>query len=140
MKRLLSAALLLVVSVLLSSSCLRAQRAHHQRELALKAGAEADLTQAQADALRSGQTDAVEPVEFVEGESAPVAPAPEIESVPAAPTEIHVWIAGAHVWRQGSWHWVPGHWALPPHVGAAWLAGRWLRRGHGFVWVAGGWR
>ncbi len=121
---------------LTNSSCLRAQRAHRNHALAVKAEAEADLAHAQADALRDGQA----PEEIVAGEHPPVPPQALIESVPPAPTSIHVWIAGAHEWDAGTWHWVAGHWALPPRVGAAWLPGHFTRHERGHLWVDGRWR
>ncbi len=128
---------LVALSVLFNSSCLRAQRAHHQRALALKAESEADLAQAQAEAIRGGQ---LEEEEYLEGEALPETPAPLADEVTPAPSTVHVWIGGCHVRRGGHWVWVPGHWALPPHVGAVWMSGHWVRRSQGFVWVPGSWR
>jgi hypothetical protein len=124
--------------VALSSSCLRAQRAHRLRAEAEQAEAEAELARARADATRAGEIGADE--DYVEGEAAPQPPAPVAESIPPAPSSAHIWIAGAHVWRRGAWIWTRGHWVAPPRPGARWEPGRWIRRGRGHVWIVGVWR
>ncbi len=119
----------------LSSSCLRAQRAHRNRALAEKSEAEAELARAQTEAIQDD-----EGVEFVAGEHAPEPPAAREDAPARRPSARHVWIAGSHVWRAGRWFWVRGYWALPPRQGVAWVPGHWAPRPRGFVWVPGAWR
>ncbi len=66
-------------------------------------------------------------------------PAPQVEVVGIAPGPEFVWMPGAWEWR-GRWFWVGGRWAAGPHPGALWVQGRWIRHGHGHVWVRGYWR
>jgi hypothetical protein len=61
------------------------------------------------------------------------------EVVVPAPGPGHVWVPGYWSW-QGSWIWVRGAWVIPPHPRAAYVAGHWAHRGHGYVWVSGHWR
>jgi len=127
---------LVLALVLTSSSCLRAQRAHHQRSLAVKAEAEADLAHAQADHVRA---QAFEP-EYFEGDAPPAMPTAMAEQVPSAPSPTHVWLAGHHTRRGGQWVWVRGRWAVPPSSGSVWVPGHWVSHLHGFMWINGAWR
>ncbi len=127
---------LAAVLALSTSSCLHTQRVRHQHALAVKAEAEADLTHAQAEALRSSDH---EP-EYFEGEEAPSAPPALVESRPSAPSSAHVWIAGQHTRRGGQWVWNGGHYALPPRADVVWVPGHWVAHLHGFAWISGAWR
>lgn len=66
-------------------------------------------------------------------------PPARVEVVPAQPDVTFVWIPGCWEWR-GGWVWVAGRWAPPPHPGAFWVRGHWVRHRHGYLWVGGHWR
>ncbi|MCX6924311.1 MAG: YXWGXW repeat-containing protein [Verrucomicrobia bacterium] len=70
----------------------------------------------------------------------PTAPPPLlVEARPLAPGPYYVWISGYWAWN-GNWVWGSGHWAARPRPTAIWVSGHWAPHGHGYVWVAGGWR
>ncbi len=68
-------------------------------------------------------------------------PAEQVETPPPAPSPQHVWIKGH--WRHDAarrdYVWVGGHWEGRPRATAQWEAGRWERRGHGWIWIEGRW-
>ncbi len=55
------------------------------------------------------------------------------------PSAAHVWIG--EDWRvEGpSYVYIGGRWEAPPHPGAVWVPGHWVRKGHGEYWVPGHW-
>lgn len=67
-------------------------------------------------------------------------PPPEREIIVARPSPAHVWIGGYWGWQAGRHVWIGGHWDLPPRNGVIWVQPRWVRRGHGYVFVGGCWR
>lgn len=131
-----SSLVLAATLALLSTSCLRAQRARHQHALAVKADAEAELALAQAESERARLG---EP-EYVEGDAPPAMPAALPEQRPGAPSPAHVWIAGYHTRRGGQWVWVSGHYALPPRSDVVWVPGHWVAHLQGYAWIPGAWR
>ena len=66
-------------------------------------------------------------------------PAPQVESIPPAPSSTHVWIGGYWAWR-GRWVWVGGTYVVRPRAAAVWVPGHWDQRPRGWVWVPGHWR
>jgi hypothetical protein len=68
-------------------------------------------------------------------------PAEIVETIPVAPGPDYFWIGGRWSWN-GRWTWVHGHYERHPHFhpGAGWEAGRWDRKGNGWVWHEGHWR
>jgi hypothetical protein len=69
-------------------------------------------------------------------------PAPIAERRPRHPPgPDFFWIAGHWAWN-GGWVWQPGRFEHRPHdhPGTRWEAGRWDRRGNGYIWIEGGWR
>jgi WXXGXW repeat (2 copies) len=86
------------------------------------------------------------PVYYNTGPSAEVVaneapPAEIVETIPVAPGPDSFWIGGHWSWN-GRWVWVHGRYDRHPHFhpGAGWEAGRWDRRGGGWVWHEGHWR
>jgi hypothetical protein len=77
------------------------------------------------------------PQQTVVVQSAP--PPPRVEVIPAAPGPYYVWTSGYWAWN-GGWVWVRGRYVARPRPTAVWVGGHWSRHGHGYVWVAGGWR
>jgi WXXGXW repeat (2 copies) len=75
--------------------------------------------------------------EIVINEAPP--PLREEKIIVARPSPAHVWVKGYWRWHDGRHVWVPGRWELPPHHGMVWVEPRWEHRGHGYVFVEGGW-
>ena len=67
-------------------------------------------------------------------------PRPIIERRVIAPGRGYVWVAGFHRWDGRAYIWVPGHWVVPPRPRARWVEGRYIHRGHGWVYREGYWR
>ncbi len=67
-------------------------------------------------------------------------PPPPREVIIARPSPSHVWIGGYWGFEAGRRVWVPGRWDLPPRGGVVWVAPRWVRHGHGYVFIPGVWR
>jgi hypothetical protein len=61
------------------------------------------------------------------------------EHPPASPAPGDVWIGGYQEWDGNKFVWQPGHWEKPPHEQAIWMAPRWERRGHDYVFMDGWW-
>lgn len=76
--------------------------------------------------------------ESVVVEEAP--PPPQREIIYARPSPAHVWIGGYWGFETGRRIWISGRWDRPPRAGVVWVSPRWVRRGHGYVFVRGGWR
>jgi hypothetical protein len=57
-----------------------------------------------------------------------------------APGPGYVWTDGYYNYAGGRYVWAPGRWMRPPRARQAWVAPRWERRGHGYVFVRGYWR
>jgi hypothetical protein len=76
------------------------------------------------------------PVDVVVSQAPPPA---QQEVIVASPGPSYYWVPGYWSW-QGHWIWVRGAWTLRPHPRAVYVAGRWVHRGHGYVWVSGRWR
>jgi hypothetical protein len=74
----------------------------------------------------------------VEGE-APAPPPPQVEVTPPSPGVEFVWIGGFHRWDGHHYVWIPGRYEHRPHANAHWRTAHWEPRGHGHVWVEGGW-
>jgi hypothetical protein len=51
-----------------------------------------------------------------------------------------VWTPGYQRWDGRAYVWVPGAWVVPPRRRARWVPAHWVRRRHGWVFVAGHWR
>src|SRR5262245_11427895 len=51
-----------------------------------------------------------------------------------------VWVPGYQQWAGRTYVWVPGQWQRPPRSHAHWVAGRWVRHGHGWYYRPGYWR
>jgi hypothetical protein len=66
-------------------------------------------------------------------------PAPQVETVIAAPGPDYVWVGGEWVWR-GRWVWAPGHWVYGPRPGAVWVGGVWVHGRGGWYHRGGHWR
>jgi hypothetical protein len=70
-------------------------------------------------------------------------PAPQAELVPPPPT------SAPTVWQPGHWQytgiatspwqWESGHYMEPLYGRTAWIPGRWVQQGAGWVWVEGHW-
>jgi len=71
-------------------------------------------------------------------EEAPPPPAREV--IVARPSPAHVWIGGYWGFQAGRHVWISGRWDLPPRPNVVWIAPRWERRGHGYVFFPGSWR
>jgi hypothetical protein len=69
-------------------------------------------------------------------------PARPYERIPPVPREHRdwAWHAGYHRWDGNRYVWVPGAYEQPPRPHGRWVAGRWVHRGGGWVWVDGRWR
>lgn len=73
---------------------------------------------------------------------APVAPPPvRVEAPPPVPGPGMAWIPGHWVWRgeDRGYVWLHGRYAEPPRARAAWIAGRFVQRPGGWMWVEGHW-
>jgi hypothetical protein len=79
---------------------------------------------------------ATPPAETVISEAPPATPQ---EVIVASPGPGYYWVPGYWSW-QGRWVWVRGAWAIRPHPRAVYIPGRWVHRGHGYVWINGHWR
>jgi hypothetical protein len=66
-------------------------------------------------------------------------PAPQVEVIPVSPGPQFYWVPGYWSWN-GGWVWVTGVWAPRPRPYAVWVQGHWAHRGHGYIWIGGGWR
>lgn len=69
-------------------------------------------------------------------------PPPRYEVVPVLPPDRVVreyWQPGYWRWNGHEHVWVDGRYAVRPRAGAVWNAGRWERRGPGWVFVEGHW-
>ena len=67
-------------------------------------------------------------------------PRPLVERRAPPPAPGYVWTPGYHRWNGRSYVWTNGQWIRPPHSHAKWVAGHWVRRGHGWTFVEGHWR
>lgn len=67
-------------------------------------------------------------------------PSPRVEVRHAAPSRMHVWVAGRWDWRGNDYVWISGAWVLPPRPRAVWVPGRWEHAHGGWVWIDGHWR
>jgi len=70
----------------------------------------------------------------------PAPPPLREERMSARPSRQHEWIAGYWMASHGRHEWVAGHWELPPREHATWVAPRWEKRDHDFLFVRGYWR
>ncbi len=93
------------------------------------AGSSTTTTTTAAPAAAPGQTIIVQ--------QAP--PAPREESMPARPSEEHVWVPGYWAWQYNQYTWVEGHWAIPPREGLTWIPPRWEQEGNGYRFYDGYW-
>jgi hypothetical protein len=67
-------------------------------------------------------------------------PPARVESVPARPKSLAVWIDGEWQWRRARWAWLPGRWVIAPK-GATYSPWVVVRGPDGKLWLAGGtWR
>jgi hypothetical protein len=66
-------------------------------------------------------------------------PAPQVEVIPVSPGPQFYWVPGYWSWN-GGWVWMTGGWAPRPRPHAVWVGGHWAHRGHGYIWIGGGWR
>jgi hypothetical protein len=67
-------------------------------------------------------------------------PAPQVETVVAAPEPDYTWVNGEWAWNGATWFWVSGRWALGPYPHAIWMSARWAYGPYGRHWVPGHWR
>jgi hypothetical protein len=67
-------------------------------------------------------------------------PAPIAEVVPPPPAPGYILQPGYWSWNGVQYVWVPGEYVVPPYVHAVWVPGAWVRRGRGWIWIAGHWR
>jgi hypothetical protein len=63
------------------------------------------------------------------------------EERPAPPGPNVVWVGGNWRWApaEHNYLWMPGKYAEPPRAHAAWVPGRWIKRGDGWVFEDGRW-
>jgi hypothetical protein len=59
---------------------------------------------------------------------------------PPSPGAGYVWTPGYHRWDGNTYVWNDGSWVRPPRTHARWVAPRWRREGHEWVFVEGHWR
>jgi hypothetical protein len=67
-------------------------------------------------------------------------PAPQVETVVAAPGPDYTWVNGEWVWNGATWVWVSGRWVLGPYPHAIWVSARWVYGPYGWHRVPGYWR
>ena len=82
-------------------------------------------------------SDAVSPPADIVVSEAPPPPAHEV--IVASPGPAYSWVPGYWSW-QGRWVWVRGAWVIRPDAHAVYVPGRWVHRGHGYVWNSGHWK
>ena len=69
-------------------------------------------------------------------------PAPQVETIPPAPTVVPgmVWQEGAWNYRNGNWVWVPGSYVARPQGFSVWQPGQWVQQPDGrYYWNPGHW-
>ena len=68
-------------------------------------------------------------------------PALQVETPPPPPRAGEIWLGGHWRWEPGAANfvWVHGHFAEPPRPRAAWMPGRWVPTGGGWVFEEGRW-
>ena len=67
-------------------------------------------------------------------------PVPVQAVVPApGPEYAYSWIPGYWTW-QGQWVWANGTWLPRPSPHSVWMPGQWVKRGHRYIWIRGGWQ
>lgn len=68
-------------------------------------------------------------------------PALQVETPPPPPRAGEVWLGGHWRWEPAAANfvWVHGHFAEPPRPRAAWMPGRWVPTGGGWVFEEGRW-
>jgi hypothetical protein len=72
---------------------------------------------------------------------APTAPPPpEVETIPAAPSQLVYWQPGHWGWSGSTWVWAAGHYVQRPEAQSVWIPGHWLQEANGWTWVDGYWR
>ncbi len=64
---------------------------------------------------------------------------PVLKVRPVTPGPRHVWVAGDYVLRGGGYVYVDGYWAEPARGYRIWKEGHWKRRPGGWVWIPGRW-
>jgi len=67
-------------------------------------------------------------------------PAPQVETVVAAPGPDSIWVNGEWVWNGATWVWVSGRWVLGPYPHAMWVSARWEYGPYGWYRTPGRWR
>jgi hypothetical protein len=67
-------------------------------------------------------------------------PAPQVETVMAAPGPDYTWVNGEWVWNGANWVWVSARWVLAPYPQAIWVSAGWAYGPYGRHWVPGHWR
>jgi hypothetical protein len=67
-------------------------------------------------------------------------PAPQVETVVAAPEPDYTWVNGEWVWNGATWVWVSGRWVLGPYPHAIWVSTRWEYGSYGWHRMPGHWR
>src|SRR5207249_3685273 len=60
-------------------------------------------------------------------------PRPLVERRVVAPGRGYIWTPGYHRWDGRAYVWAPGAWVMPPRPHARWVAPRWQRAHHGWV-------
>lgn len=67
-------------------------------------------------------------------------PPPEQAPVPApGPEYAYSYIPGYWTW-QGQWVWANGTWIPRPSPHTVWVPGKWVKRGHHYIWIRGSWQ
>ena len=67
-------------------------------------------------------------------------PRARVERRSVMPGRGYVWVPGFYSWDGRAYAWRAGEWQRPPHARAHWVAPRWRRHGHEWVFVEGRWR
>ena len=67
-------------------------------------------------------------------------PRVRVERRPPPPSRGYVWTPGYHRWDGNAYVWTDGTWVNPPRARAHWVAPRWRKHGHEWVFVEGHWR
>ena len=75
--------------------------------------------------------------QYVVAQQAP--PALIVESQPAAPSPLDVWIAGYWNWDNQRYNWQAGHYEAPPQSDVVWVAPRYDADPHGYRYTPGKW-
>ncbi len=95
-------------------------------------------------AIGFGASDAKAGSQFYFQIGTPVPAPPAVVAVapvrPPAPAYGMMWRPGYYTWNGYAYAWVPAVWVRPPFARAVWVAPRWVRQPHGYVWAGGYWR